>query len=54
MRRYRGHWVAVKDGRVVFGAREHGAVYDWLDEHDVGEVLIIRIPGEDEPKHWTY
>lgn len=52
VRRYAGQWVAVKDGRVVFGSSDPDEVWDWLNEHQVGEVQIVRIPGPNEPKVW--
>lgn len=52
--RYAGQWVAIRNGRVIFGSPDGGAVWDWLDEHDIEEATVIRIRGKNEPKHWTY
>lgn len=52
--RFRGQWVAVKDGRVIFGSPDGGAVWDWLDEQGIEEATIFRIRGKDEPTSWTY
>lgn len=52
--RYAGQWVAVKDGRVIFGSPNGAEVWDWLDEHDVEDVTIIRIRAKNEPTLWIF
>ncbi|MBI2323919.1 MAG: hypothetical protein HYY42_04275 [Chloroflexi bacterium] len=52
--RYAGQWVAVKDGRAIFGSPDGKAVWDWLDEQGIEEATILRLPGKNDPKTWTY
>lgn len=54
LERYAGQWVAVKDGKVIFGSQDGGAVWDWLDEHGVEDATIVRLRGKNEQKVWMF
>jgi hypothetical protein len=54
VRRYAGQWVAAKDGRALFGSTDAGEVFDWLDEHEVRGATVVRLPGLNDPKTWTF
>ncbi len=51
-KKYGGRWVAVRDKRVLFGAKDPDALFDWLDEHREKAVLIFRVAAEGEPTVW--
>lgn len=54
VRRYAGQWVATKGGRALFGSPHLAEVFDWLDEHEIDDVTVHRVPAPNDPTVWMF
>lgn len=50
--KYAGQWVAIKDGRVVYGADDAKGVIDWVSRSKVEPDLVAALPAEGDPDTW--
>jgi hypothetical protein len=51
--KYSGQWVAIKDGKVLFGHHDAQSVVKWVTEHRAEPDLVFRVPAEDDPTDWS-
>ncbi len=52
-KKYGGQWVAVKNGKVIFGDLDPQKVVAWATETRAGPDVVFWLPGEDEPTDWS-
>ncbi len=47
--RYRGKWVAVKDGKVLFASDSYKDIYRMIwDSGEAGDIFVIYVPTEED------